>query len=125
MMSKSKMIFLIAYITFYILIVKMILANYFVFYGMLLLVISVAILSVWMFIFWLKDKNKDRWYWLIILFSGVTWIGFNNEAERVLFEPYTFISPSIKISCFKENYYLMISFPIGAILYYILGHKRK
>ena len=119
------MIFLITYTIFYILIVKMILANYFVFYGMLLLAIAVTILSVWMFIFWLKDKNKDRWYWLIILFSGVTWIGFSYETERVLFEPYIFISPSIRIGCFKGNNYLMISFPIGAILYYILGHKRK
>lgn len=124
-MSKSKIVFLIAYIMFYILIAKMILANYFKFYGMLLLVISITILSVWMFLLWLKDKSKDRWYWLLILFSGVTWIGFCNETEKILFEPYTFIIPSIRISYFNENYYLLISFPVGAILYYILRHKKK
>lgn len=124
-MTKSRIVILTTFLIVYILIAKVILANYIKFFGILLLVILTTILTVCMFIVWLKNKDKNRWYWLILLFSGITSISFCFKTGEISFEPFRFMIPLFNVSYLDENYYLIITFPIGAFLYCLFGPREN
>lgn len=124
-MTKSKIVIPTTFSIIYILITKLILTNYFKFFGILLLVMLVTIFTVWMFIVWLKDKSESRWYWFILLFSGITSISICFKTEEISFEPFRFMIPLFNVGYVKKNYYLIITFPIGAFLYYLFGPREN